>query len=117
MSDNAMQHLDRVPIRLNITSRGMLIALTETGAVIRVAEQPRHGQTTLTIEVDGSHTLHLPARVIRSVPQSSGTIAQWEHHVAIEFLELPHRTSLALRHLIERTRRVSTYSLPLPSCN
>jgi hypothetical protein len=97
---------DAVRVRLNVTCEGPLLALSEDGAVLHLpAAQPAHRQATLAIETRNHQTLQLPARVIQSIPQSTGGSARSDHQVAIEFLELPPDTTLAVRRLIMHARR------------
>ena len=108
------------PVRLNVTSTGTLIALTDTRAVVQLAAfQSPNRQTTLTIDRDDAETLHLAARVTRTVPYVPAGASRWQHHVLLEFMNLSPRRAEESRRLINtRTRAAaaSTSALlqPLP---
>lgn len=92
-------------IRLHRTCEGILIDISETGALVQVpssiaADRP----VTLSLE---SHDalLRLPGRVVRSVPHqvelASATLARKEYKIAVEFTALPDDQADALRRLLE----------------
>jgi hypothetical protein len=103
MIASATSGFEKPRVRVNVTCEGTLLALSERGAVVRLptAQTPER-QTTLAIEGSGGETLHLAARVVRSVPRAQLTSTQPEHDVAIEFFELPRRTAAAVRRIIDR---------------
>lgn len=102
MTADATSRFKKPRVRVNVTCEGILIALTEQGAVVQLptAQTPQR-QTTLAIEGNGGETLHLPARVVRSVRMAQHTSARAEHYVAVEFLELPRGTAAAVRRIID----------------
>ncbi len=103
MTGNATSRIEQLRVRLNVTCEGFLIALSEAGALVQLPRPPLPDrQTTLAIEDDGGDTLHLPARIVRSVPHAQHTLARTVHYVAVEFLELPRATAAAVRGIIDR---------------
>jgi hypothetical protein len=102
MTGNATSYIEKFHVRLNVTCEGILLALSERGALVQLPRpQLPDRQTTLAIEGDGGDTLHLPARIVRSVPHAQ-TLARTVHYVAVEFLELPRATAAAVRGIIDR---------------
>lgn len=96
------------PVRLNVNTAGLLIDLSEGGALLRFRRpQEPNRQVTLTIE-DGDSTIHLAARVVRSTPMSletaTATLARTEYHVAVEFLQSSPESSAMLRDIVEKYR-------------
>ncbi|MBI3046867.1 MAG: PilZ domain-containing protein [Acidobacteria bacterium] len=88
-------------VRVNVTCAGTLVALSESGAVIRLPKPQRPDQqTTIAIEDYASDTIYIPARVVRTEPCTPPAAARAEHHVFVEFLALSHRTAAAIRRLI-----------------
>ncbi len=94
-------------VRVNVTCEGILLALSERGAVVRLpkAHAPER-QTTLAIEREGGATLHLAARIVRSVPR--GHLASPPaHDIAMEFLDLPRESAAAVRRIIDTAYRLA----------
>lgn len=86
-------------VRLNVTSKGTLMALNDRGAVIHLLTPHTSGrQTTLTIERAGERALHLPAQVIRTVAVVPPT-GRLEHHVEVQFLPLAAEGLARLREV------------------
>jgi hypothetical protein len=82
-------------VRVNVTSDGTLLDLTERGAVVQLrAAQTIARQTTVALTNMGE-TLHLPARVLESVPHVGA------HRVTMEFFNLPRHTLAAVRRLVD----------------
>lgn len=71
MANSATSRFEKPRVRVNVTCEGILLALNEQGAVVRLptAQIPER-QTTLAIEGNGGKTLQLPARVVRFVPRA-----------------------------------------------
>lgn len=87
---------ERVPfalrIRLNVTCQGILVDLSEGGALLYVSiEQPFDRRVTLSIDWNNGK-VDVPARVVRCTPRQveseSATLTRKEYHVALEFLPL-----------------------------
>ena len=96
------------PVRLNVNTLGVLIDMSEGGALLRLPRaQVAQQQVTVTIE-SGIEPVHLPARVVRSMPvpveTDSATLTRTEHQVAVEFLDFSPRSARAIRQLIEKFR-------------
>lgn len=102
MFADAALRVEQPRVRVNVTCEGILLALSERGALVQLPRpQLPDRQTTLAIEDDGGDTLHLPARIVRSVPHAQ-TLARTVHYVAVEFLELPRATAAAVRGILDR---------------
>ncbi len=92
-------------VRLHRTCEGVLVDISETGALVQVPCAPTVDKPiTLNLEVQDA-LLRLPARVVRSVPQqlqmAEATLARTEYKVALEFSDLPDDMAAALRRLIK----------------
>jgi hypothetical protein len=103
MFADATSRFEQPCVRVNVTCEGILLALSERGALVQLPRpQLPDRQTTLAIEDDGGDTLHLPARIVRSVPHAQHTPTRTVHYVAVEFLELPRGTAAAVRRILDR---------------
>ena len=96
------------PVRLNMSTRGILIDLSEGGALLRVpSRQEADRQVTVTIE-EGEGTIHAQARILRSTPvpveTESATLARQEYQVAVQFLEFSQQASNAIRQIVSKYR-------------
>lgn len=101
MTDHA-SHAERLLVRVNVTCKGVLVALDERGAIVQLATAQRPDrQTTLAIEDFAGETLYLPARIVRTEPDAQPSVARREHYVSMEFFELPDDTAAAVRRLID----------------
>lgn len=92
-------------VRLHRTCEGVLVDISETGALVHVPWAPTVDKPiTLNLELQDA-LLRLPARVVRSVPQqlqmAEATLARTEYKVALEFSDLPPDMAAALRRLIK----------------
>lgn len=93
-------------IRLHRTCEGILVDISETGALVQVPSSLAADKSvTLSLETDDA-LLRLPARVVRSIPHqlelAAATLARKEYKVAVEFSDLPDDQVNALRHLIKK---------------
>lgn len=96
------------PVRLNVNIRGILVDLSEGGALLRLSKPQEAGrQVTLAIE-EGSSPVHLAAKIIRSVPVSvetaSATLKRTEYEVAVEFLDVGGDPIRLVQQVVERYR-------------
>jgi hypothetical protein len=105
---------ERIPfalrIRLNVTCQGILVDLSEGGALVYVAiEQPFDKQVTLSIDWNQGR-VDVPARVVRCTPRhvelESATLTRKEYHVALEFLPLKRDQLAAIQQIIQSTSRI-----------
>ena len=92
-------------IRLHRTCEGILLDISETGALVQVpTSMPAERAVTLSLEGDDM-LLRLPGRVVRSLPHqvelASATLARKEYQIAVEFSEIPQDQVDALRKLIK----------------
>ena len=92
-------------IRLHRTCEGILVDISECGALVQVPSSlAPDRRVTLNLEA-GHATLQLPARVVRSLPYqvqlAEATLARREYQVAVEFSEVPADQAAALRRLLE----------------
>jgi hypothetical protein len=101
MTCNAPSYSESLRVRLNVTCKGILIALHERGAVVQLPTAQRaERQTTLAIEDHRGETVYIPARVVRTEPHTPSPATGPQHHVFVEFLELSQHTAAAVRTLI-----------------
>lgn len=96
------------PVRLNVKTPGILVDLSEGGALLRVPKPQESGrQVTLTIE-EGESAVHLAAKIVRSIPVSveteSATLKRTEFQVAVEFLDLGDHPTGLVRQIVEKYR-------------
>jgi hypothetical protein len=92
-------------IRLHRTCEGILLDISETGALVQVpTSMPADRAVTLSLESPDT-LLRLPGRVVRSSPHqvelASATLARKEYKVAVEFSDIPQDQVDALRRLIK----------------
>ena len=92
-------------VRLNKSREGILIDLSERGALLVMAmSPPRDDKFRLTIEWKDTH-VEVAARVIRSeqrqVQLESATLARKDYNVALEFLDMTPDTTAAIRRIIQ----------------
>ena len=91
-------------VRVDVTSEGILIDLSEGGARLLLSRPQEAGkQVTLAIE-SSAGTVHLTARVVRShglpMETDSATLARKEYQVAVEFLDPHGETAAAVCQLM-----------------
>ena len=97
-----------VRIRLGVITDGILMNMSEGGALVRIRRsQEPDRQVTLTI-YEGDDALDVPARIVRSTPvqlqTESATLARTEFHVALEFLASSEFSGQAVQTILERYR-------------
>jgi hypothetical protein len=93
-------------VRLHRTCEGILLDISETGALVQVpTSMPTDRTVTLSLE-GHDLLLRLPGRVVRSSPHqvelASATLARKEYKVAVEFSDVPQDQADALRRLIKK---------------
>lgn len=93
-----------LPIRVNVTSKGTLIDLSEGGALV-LSSRPYEQGNQVTLAIDAkTETVHLAARVVRCTPQNGGptppSLDREGYQVALEFLPLQQGTAAALRRML-----------------
>ena len=91
-------------VRVNVTSEGILVDLSEGGALLLLSRAQEAGkQVTLAIE-SKAETVHLTARVVRltglPMETETATLARNEYEVAVEFLDLHRDTATAIRRIM-----------------
>jgi hypothetical protein len=101
---------ERVPfeplrVRLDKSREGILIDLSESGALIVMSmSPPRDNKFKVTIEWKGTHVA-VSARVARSeqrqVQLQSATLQRRDYNVALEFLDMTPDTAAAIRRILE----------------
>jgi hypothetical protein len=92
-------------VRLDKSRDGILIDLSESGALLVMAmSPPRDDKFRLTIEWKDTH-VEVAARVVRSeqrhVQLESATLARKDYNVALEFLDMTPDTAAAIRRIIQ----------------
>jgi hypothetical protein len=85
-------------------SEGLLIDISESGALVRQSAQ-QTPDTLISLILDwNDESVLLRGRVVRSVPYRmellSGVLARIEHLVASEFVDIPEKSASALRRVI-----------------
>lgn len=101
---------ERIPfeplrMRLGGTREGILVDLSEGGALLQLSIAPPQDDQIL-VEIEWKSTrVPVQARVVRSVQRhvqlESATLVRTEYFVAIEFLDMMGETSAAVRRIIE----------------
>ena len=91
-------------VRLNGSREGILLNLSEAGALLVMAmSPPRDDRFTVTIEWRAT-VLVVAARIVRSeqrqVRLASAIMARKDYNVALEFLDMTPATTAAIRHII-----------------
>jgi hypothetical protein len=91
-------------VRLDRSREGILLDLSETGALLVMAmSPPRDNKFRLTIEWRDSH-VEVAARVVRAeqrhVQLESATLARKDYNVALEFLDMTPSSAAAIRRII-----------------
>jgi len=98
-------------VRLNVYREGTLIDLSQGGALVNLQSEPPPIGTQVTLAIEWSErTLHLPARMVRSIARGvqngSAAQGQTEYQVALEFLTPGADAASDLARLIAvQTRR------------
>lgn len=92
-------------VRLDGSREGILIDLSEGGALLVMSMSPPRDDTfRLTIEWKNT-TVKVAARVVRSeqrqVQLESATLARKDYNVAVEFVEMTSDTAAAIRRILQ----------------
>ncbi len=91
-------------VRVNVTREGILVDLSEGGALLLLS-RPQDPGKQISIVIEDREPLFLAARVVRCTPASveteSATLARKEYHVAVQFLDLGHDTVAAVRRILD----------------
>ena len=103
----ARTRFEPLRIRLNGSREGILLDLSEAGALLVMAMSPPRDNTFIvTIEWRDTPVV-VAARIVRSeqrqVQLESGTMARMDYNVALEFLDVTPATTAAIRHIITAT--------------
>jgi hypothetical protein len=106
---------ERVPVeglrvRIDASREGVLVDLSESGALVQLETEPPSPQTQVTLAIEWSETtLHLPARIVRSAPHHvqdvSPSLEQTVYRVGMEFLGIGPDSVAALREIIQSHTR------------
>ena len=94
--------------RLNVTCEGVLVNLSESGALLRVP-RPHKPDRQVTLAIDTREPLYLAARVVRSlpvVPDPAANAGLPKYEVAITFLDQGPATTSAIRSVIAIARPI-----------
>jgi len=92
-------------------SEGTLLNISLTGALVRLP-RPQTSNNEVTLILDwNDHALLLRARIVRSVHHRvqlpDAVLKRTEHHVALEFVNLPSQTTETLSRLLDRITTAS----------
>ena len=92
-------------IRLNVTCQGILVDLSDGGALVDVSiEQPFGKQVTRSVDWNNGK-VDIPARVMRchqrQVESESATLTRKEYHVALEFLALTRNQQDKVQEILQ----------------
>jgi hypothetical protein len=91
-------------VRLHRTCEGILVDISETGALVQVPSS-QSPQKTVTLQVEWREAmLPLRARVVRSrahrVELATATLARAEYQVAVEFADLTPDEAVILKNIV-----------------
>ena len=99
--------VEPVPLRVRLegTRDGILVDISELGALVQPVPQTIH--SSITLEVEREHaTLLLAGRVVRSSPSPVDTQRPphglTDYYVAVEFTPLPEHSGIALKNIVGR---------------
>jgi hypothetical protein len=97
--------LEPVRARLDRAREGIVVNLSEGGALLQMSVSPPQGGG-IAVEIEGKHAVvALQARVVRAFTRNvrleSATLARMEYCVALEFLAVTHESAAALRRIIQ----------------
>ena len=100
----ARTRFEPLRVRLNGSREGVLLDLSESGALLVMSMSPPRDKTVVvTIEWRDAPVV-VAARIVRSeqrpVRLESATMARKDYNVALEFLDLTPATTAAIRHII-----------------
>jgi PilZ domain-containing protein len=92
-------------IRLDGTRDGIVVDLSEGGALLQMAIAPPQDRQ-IPVEIEWKNTkVSLQARVVRSVQRpvqlEFATLTRTEYHVALEFVEMTRKQSDAVKLIIQ----------------
>jgi hypothetical protein len=99
------RHRFALRVRVNLNTHGILINLSEGGALLRLPRcYTAPSQITLSIE-SRAETVHLPAKIVRSTPlqlhMESARIMRMEHQIAVQFLDVGDETVGRVRQIMQ----------------
>ena len=90
-------------VRFHRTCEGILIDISETGALVQLPSTPPARQVTFQLEVEDV-TIALHAHVVRTKPYKvelpTATLARPAYHVALEFKDLTSSAVAAVKHIV-----------------
>lgn len=90
-------------VRFHRTCEGILIDISETGALVQLPSTPPARRVTFQLEIEDV-TIALHARVVRTNPYKvelpTATLARPAYHVALEFDDLTSAAVAAVRHIV-----------------
>jgi c-di-GMP-binding flagellar brake protein YcgR len=91
-------------VRVNVTREGILVDLSEGGALILLS-RPQDPGKQLTLTIEDHEPVHLAARVVRCTPASveteSATLVRKEYHVAVQFIDVGTEAAEAVRRIVQ----------------
>ena len=96
------QGMERRHVRVNVYHAGLLIGLSEDGAIVQIPGRlPVDRQTTLSIDAPDGETLHLRAGVVRCDDDTQASGKGGYHIVALQFLGLDRETRTTVRQMVD----------------
>ena len=91
-------------VRVNVTREGILVDLSEGGALLRLS-RPQDPDKQITLTIEDAEPVHLAARVVRctqaSLETESATLARKEYHVAVQFIDMGRDVAAAVRRIVD----------------
>ena len=91
-------------VRVNVTREGILVDLSEGGALLLLS-RPQDPGKPIALMIEDGEPVHLGARVVRCTPASveteSATLARKEYHVAVQFLDIGRDAAAAVRRILD----------------
>lgn len=91
-------------MRVNVTREGILVDLSEGGALLLLS-RPQDPDTQIALMIEDREPVHLAARVVRCTPAAveteSATLARKEYHVAVQFLNVGADAAAAVSRIVQ----------------
>jgi hypothetical protein len=91
-------------VRLHRACEGILVDISETGALVQVPS-PQAPQKTVTLQVEwGDAVFPLRGRIVRSLPHrvelATATLARAEYQVAVDFSDVTPDEATILKSIV-----------------
>lgn len=91
-------------VRVNVTREGILVDLSEGGALILLS-RPQEPDRQITLTIEDHEPVHLAGRVVRCTPASveteSATLVRKEYYIAVQFIDVGSDAADAVRRIVK----------------